>query len=95
MAIYRKDYDAILAGLKKVTQEIETMRENAKKLQKEADAAESVLQDDVAKKNISAMRGIAEAINKATAEGVDHVRELEKKVQEEKNEWDILLSQSR
>ena len=42
MATYRKDYNAILAGLKKVTQEIETMRENAKRLQKEADAAESV-----------------------------------------------------
>ena len=95
MAIYRKDYNAILAGLKKVTQEIETMRDNAKKLQKEADAAESVLQDDVAKKNISAMREIAEAINKATADGVDRVRELEKKVQIEKDEWESLHSQSR
>ena len=95
MAIYRKDYNAILAGLKKVTQEIETMRENAKRLQKEADAAESVLQDDVAKKNISAMREIAEAINKATADGVDRVRELEKKVQIEKDEWERLHSQSR
>lgn len=95
MAIYRKDYNAILAGLKKVTQEIETMRDNAKKLQKEADAAESVLQDDVAKKNISAMREIAEAINKATADGVDRVRELEKKVQIEKDEWERLHSQSR
>lgn len=95
MAIYRKDYNAILAGLKKVTQEIETMCDNAKKLQKEADAAESVLQDDVAKKNISAMREIAEAINKATADGVDRVRELEKKVQIEKDEWERLHSQSR
>lgn len=95
MAIYRKDYNAILAGLKKVTQEIETMRDNAKKLQKEADAAESVLQDDVAKKNISAMREIAEAINKATAEGVERVRELERKVKIEKEEWESLHSQSR
>lgn len=95
MAIYRKDYNAILAGLKKVTQEIETMRENAKRLQKEADAAESVLQDDVAKKNISAMREIAEAINKATAEGVERVRELERKVKIEKEEWERLQSQSR
>ena len=95
MAIYRKDYDAILAGLKKVAQEVETMRENAKRLQKEADAAESVLQDDVAKKNISAMREIAEAINKATAEGVEHVRELERKVKIEKEEWERLHSQSR
>ena len=95
MAIYRKDYNAILAGLKKVTQEIETMRENAKRLQKEADAAESVLQDDVAKKNISAMREIAEAINKATAEGVERVRELERKVKIEKDEWERLQSQSR
>ena len=95
MAIYRKDYNAIVAGLKKVIQEIETMRDNAKKLQKEADAAESVLQDDVAKKNISAMREIAEAINKATADGVDRVRELEKKVQIEKDEWERLHSQSR
>ena len=95
MATYHKDYDAILAGLKKVTQEIETMRENAKRLQKEADAAESVLQDEVAKKNISAMREIAEAINKATAEGVEHVRELERKVQIEKDEWERLHSQSR
>lgn len=95
MAIYRKDYNAILAGLKKVTQEIETMRENAKRLQKEADAAESVLQDDVAKKNISAMREIAEAINKATAEGVERVRELERKVKIEKEEWERLHSQSR
>lgn len=95
MATYRKDYNAILAGLKKVTQEIETMRENAKRLQKEADAAESVLQDDVAKKNISAMREIAEAINKATAEGVERVRELERKVKIEKEEWESLHSQSR
>ena len=95
MATYRKDYNAILAGLKKVTQEIETMRENAKRLQKEADAAESVLQDDVAKKNISAMREIAEAINKATAEGVERVRELERKVKIEKDEWESLQSQSR
>ena len=95
MAIYRKDYNAILAGLKKVTQEIETMRENAKRLQKEADAAESVLQDEVAKKNISAMREIAEAINKATAEGVERVRELERKVKIEKEEWERLHSQSR
>ncbi len=95
MATYRKDYNAILAGLKKVTQEIETMRENAKRLQKEADAAESVLQDDVAKKNISAMREIAEAINKATAEGVERVRELERKVKIEKDEWESLHSQSR
>ena len=95
MAIYRKDYNAILAGLKKVIQEIETMRDNAKKLQKEADAAESVLQDDVAKKNISAMREIAEAINKATAEGVERVRELERKVKIEKDEWESLHSQSR
>lgn len=95
MATYRKDYNAILAGLKKVTQEIETMRDNAKKLQKEADAAESVLQDDVAKKNISAMREIAEAINKATAEGVERVRELERKVKIEKEEWESLHSQSR
>lgn len=95
MATYRKDYNAILAGLKKVTQEIETMRENAKRLQKEADAAESVLQDDVAKKNISAMREIAEAINKATAEGVERVRELERKVKIEKEEWERLQSQSR
>lgn len=95
MATYHKDYNAILAGLKKVTQEIETMRENAKRLQKEADAAESVLQDDVAKKNISAMREIAEAINKATAEGVERVRELERKVKIEKDEWESLHSQSR
>lgn len=95
MATYHKDYNAILAGLKKVTQEIETMRENAKRLQKEADAAESVLQDDVAKKNISAMREIAEAINKATAEGVERVRELERKVKIEKEEWESLHSQSR
>lgn len=95
MATYHKDYNAILAGLKKVTQEIETMRDNAKKLQKEADAAESVLQDDVAKKNISAMREIAEAINKATAEGVERVRELERKVKIEKEEWESLHSQSR
>lgn len=95
MATYHKDYDAILAGLKKVTQEIETMRENAKRLQKDADAAESVLQDEVAKKNISAMREIAEAINKATAEGVERVRELERKVKIEKDEWESLHSQSR
>ena len=95
MATYHKDYNAILAGLKKVTQEIETMRENAKRLQKEADAAESVLQDDVAKRNISAMREIAEAINKATAEGVERVRELERKVKIEKDEWERLQSQSR
>lgn len=95
MATYHKDYDAILAGLKKVHQEIETMRANAKKLRTEADAAEGVLQDDVAKKNIAAMRDIADAIDKATAQGVERVHELERKVSAEKADWEHLRSQSR
>lgn len=86
----RKDYDAILVGLKKVREEIETMRGNASKLNKEAEAAESVLQDDVAKKNIAGMREIADAIFKATAEGLERVHELERKVQAEKSEWEEL-----
>lgn len=86
----RKDYDAILAGLKKIREEIETMRGNASKLNKEAEAAESVLQDDVAKKNIAGMREIANAIFKATAEGLERERELKRKVQAEKSEWEQL-----
>lgn len=86
----RKDYDAILAGLKVIREEIESMRERATRLDKESQAAESVLKDDVAKKNIAGMRKISTAIFKATADGLDRVRELEKKVQAEKNEWEHL-----
>lgn len=95
MGTYRKDYDAMLAGLKKIREEIEAMRERAERLNKAADAAESVLLDDVAKKNIAAMRELATSIKKATAAGVERVRELEKKVREEKREWEELESQSR
>ena len=62
MGTYHKDYETILAELKKVEEEIETMRANASRLNKEADAAEGVLQDDVAKNSIAGMRGIAEAV---------------------------------
>lgn len=95
MGTYHKDYETILAELKKVEEEIETMRANASRLNKEADAAEGVLQDDVAKNSIAGMRGIAEAVFKATAEGLEHVRELEKKVQQEYDEWRHLQEQSK
>lgn len=88
----RKDYDAILDGLKKVSEEIETMRGNAQKLNREADAAESVLKDDAAKKNIAGMRELAEAIGKATAAGMERVRELERNVRREKDEWERQLT---
>ena len=86
----RKDYAAILAGLKKVKEEIKTLRLNASKLNTEADAAEGVLRDDVAKKNIDGMREISTAIFKATTEAMDYIIQLERKIEIERDEFESL-----
>ena len=90
MPTYFKDYDAIKTGLEKVVAIIEEMKNCANTLENNANEAETLLLDEKAKKNINAIKEIASAIKKATAQGEDRVRELKHKVVNEENAFNEL-----
>ncbi len=85
MAKKDRDYEVILKACKEFADAVESTRRSAELLQKEADVAEATLKDDVSKKNIEAIKELAETILKTTAQGEERVRELERKMKSEKN----------
>lgn len=85
-----RDYDAILKGCKSFSDAIKDLQSCAKMLDAEADASEATLKDDVAKKNIDSIKNLAETILKVTKTGEERVRELERKMQREKDQFEAM-----
>ena len=85
-----REYDSILKGCKAFSDAIKDLRSCAKMLDTEADAAESTLKDEVAKKNIDSIKNLAATIEKVTKQGEERVRELERKIQKEKDDFESM-----
>ena len=90
MAEKIRNYDDILKGCKPFADAVEQIRRHAKMLNHEAEAASSYLKDEVAKKNIDTIKDLAETILRVTDKGEERIRELERRMQKEKKEYDIL-----
>lgn len=90
MAKKIKEYDDILKGCKAFADAVAQIRTHAKMLNTEAEAASSCLKDEVAKKNIDSIRDLAETILRVTAQGEERVRELERKIQKEKDDFESM-----
>lgn len=85
-----RSYEEILKGCKTFSDAVEQIRAHAKMLNTEAEAASSVLKDEVAKKNIDSIKELSETILRVTAQGEERVRELERRMQKEKDDFESL-----
>lgn len=83
-------YDEILKGCKSFADAVAQIRAHAKMLNTEADAASSVLKDEVAQKNIESIRELAETILRVTTQGEERVRELERRMKKEIDDFESL-----
>ena len=90
MAKKDRDYDTIIKGCQDFAKAVEAARAAAGLLEKEAAVAEATLKDDVAKKNINAIKELGEIILKTTATGEERVLELERKMKAEKARFEDL-----
>lgn len=90
MALKDRDYDTILKGLREIAQTLENLSGNAKRLNTEAAAAEGELKDRVGKKDIDTIKNLAQTISKTVAPGEEQIRELIRKVEQEKREFEDL-----
>lgn len=90
MAKKIREYDDILKGCKAFADAVAQIQSHAKMLNTEAEAASSCLKDEVAKKNIDTIKNLAETILRVTKQGEERVRELERNIQREKDEFESM-----
>lgn len=90
MAKKDRDYDEILKNLRKMSEVMDQMSGNGRKLKAEAGAAESVLKDRVGTKDTQVIHETADHIMMVTKKGEERIRELERKIQREKDAFESL-----
>lgn len=90
MARVEREYETIIKGLNTAEEELNNLFSNAKKLDMEASTAESELKDRVGQKDIKAIKDLAEAIRNAVNPGIERIRELIEKMEEQNKRFDEL-----
>lgn len=85
-----RQYDSILKELQSIDDHLDELMKCSKYLASTAGAAESTLQDRVGKKNIEAIRDLAETIYKAVSTGQERIKELLQRTIAEKTRWEEL-----
>lgn len=90
MARVEREYETIIKGLNTAEEELNNLFSNAKKLDMEASTAESELKDRVGQKDIKAIKDLAEAIRNAVNPGIERIRELTEKMEEQNKRFDEL-----
>lgn len=90
MARVEREYETIIKGLNTAEEELNNLFSNAKKLDMEASTAESELKDRVGQKDIKAIKDLAEAIRNTVNPGIERIRELTEKMEEQNKRFDEL-----
>lgn len=85
-----REYDSIIKELQSIDSHLDELLKCSKYLTTTASAAESTLQDRVGKKNIEAIRDLAETIYKAVSTGQERIKELLQRTIAEKTRWEEL-----
>lgn len=90
MARKERHYDEILRGLRQIEEILENLNKDAKMLDKEADTAVAELKDRVGKRDVDEVKRLAETVRKSVQPGEERIRELIRKIQKEKDDFEDL-----
>lgn len=85
-----REYDTILKELQSIDTMLDELLKDAKYLTVSASAAESTLQDRVGKKNIEAIKGLANDIYRSVSVGQERIRELENRTKADQGRFEEL-----